>query len=84
MRGHDIDVHGGDGAVLVRKLTIALRKHELAGLNSLPRLIDAARTYGSFHETFESYCQVHGLEKYDDLSYRASLIANWIIDHNAK
>ncbi len=84
LRGHDIDEHGGDGAVLVRKLTIALRKHELAGLNSLPRLIDAAKSYGIFHETFESYCQVNGLEDDDDLSYRVSLIANWIIDHNAK
>ncbi len=82
--GHDIDEHGGDGAVLVRKLTIALRKRERAGLKSLPMLNDAARAYDGFHKYFDIYCQLYGLEKDDDLSYRVSLIANWIIDHNAK
>ncbi len=84
LRGHDIDEHGGDGAVLVRKLTIALRKRERAGLKSLPMLNDAARAYDGFHKSFDNYCQLHGLELDDDLSYRVSLIAKWIIEYNAK
>ncbi len=81
MRGYDVEEHGGVGAVLVRKLAIAIGLHQAHWINSVPDLLLTKQAYLEFHRSFENYCQQHGLEEDDNVAQRVALIEKWVYEN---
>ncbi len=80
MRGFDVEEHGGEGAVLVRKLAIAIGLHRASWIKSVPDLLLTKQAYLEFRGAFEVYCQRHGLEEDDNVAHRVALIEKWVFE----